>query len=323
MRLSHADLKGLAVFRAVAEHRGFAGAQMSLNMSQSAVSFHIKAIEERLGFRVCQRGRTGFELTDRGAIVYERAKVLLASVEDFYSEMAELRSRVIGKLRLGVVDNTVTNPALPLHAVIREFLRKNAGARIDITVGSPEQLMLDIVGGELQLGILPLTTQMEGLQVREFETELHTVYCGRSHPLFEAGVDELSVDAITAHPFVVRPYANMRELNSFPGARVGAHASNMEAQVMLILSGQFIGCLPRHYADIWVARGELRALLPEHAVIESPFCLVTRAGRRPSLLVRTFIQELIAQRIESEHADRLGGRCYAVSRATGAVGDDG
>jgi len=322
MRLSHSDLKGLAVFRAVAEHRGFAGAQVALNLSQSAISFHIKAIEERLGFRVCQRGRTGFELTDRGAIVYERAKALLASIEDFYSEMAELRSHVIGTLRLGVVDNTVTNPALPLHAVIREFLRKNNSARIDITVGSPEQLMVDIVSGQLQLGILPLISQMEGLQVREFETEVHAVYCGRSHPLFETADDTLNVDLISAHPFVVRPYANLRELNGFPGARVGAHASNMEAQAMLILSGQFIGCLPRHYADIWVARGDLRALLPERVVIESPFCLVTRAGRRPSLLVRTFIQELIAQRIESEHADRVRGNCYAASPMRDTAGDD-
>jgi len=298
MRLSHADLKSLAVFRAVAEHRGFAGAQMALNISQSAVSFHIKAIEERLGFRVCARGRTGFELTDRGAILYERAKVLLAAVEDFHGDMAELRSRVIGNLRLGVVDNTVTNPTLALHAVIYEFLRKNEGARIDITVGCPEQLMLAIVGGELQLGILPLTTQMEGLQYREFYTELHAVYCGHRHPLFALSDALLSVEAIAAHPFVVRPYANLRELSGFPNALVGAHASNMEAQAMLILSGQFIGNLPRHYADLWVARGELRALLPEQVVIESPFCLVTRLGRRPSLIVRTFIQELIGQRIE-------------------------
>jgi len=104
MKLSAADLKSLSVFLAVTEHRGFAGAQTALHMSQSAVSFHIRALEERVGFTVCRRGRQGFELTERGAIVYERAKLLLSSVDDFESEMSELRSSVYGTLRLGVVD---------------------------------------------------------------------------------------------------------------------------------------------------------------------------------------------------------------------------
>ncbi len=105
-------------------------------MSQSAISFHIRALEERVGFTVCHRGRQGFELTERGTIVYERAKQLLSSVDDFDSEMSELRSSVYGTLRLGVVDNTIMDVELDLQGVIGEFLRKNPQARLNITVGS-------------------------------------------------------------------------------------------------------------------------------------------------------------------------------------------
>lgn len=300
MKLSAADLKSLSVFLAVAEHHGFAGAQTALHMSQSAISFHIKALEERVGFRVCRRGRQGFELTDRGAVVHERAKALLASVDDFDSEMSELRSTVYGTLRLGIVDNTLMDTELNLKGVVGEFLRKNPKARLNITVGSPDRLIGEIANGEVQLGILPETAQMEGLQHRRIYTEMHGVYCASSHPLAKRA-DALTVEDIVEHPFVVRPYANLQELKSFPGAVVGAHASNMEAQALLILSGHFIGNLPNYYAGYWVERGELKALLPEQVSITSPFCVVTRAGRRPSLIVRNFIQELVSRLWQRSH----------------------
>lgn len=301
MKLSAADLKSLSVFLAVAEHRGFAGAQTALHMSQSSVSFHIRALEERVGFTVCQRGRQGFELTERGSIVYERAKLLLASVDDFDSEMSELRSSVYGTLRLGVVDNTIMDVNLDLQGVIGDFLRKNPKARLNINVNSPDRLVGEIANGEVQLGILPETAQMEGLQHRQVYTEMHGIYCGKRHPLFECDNKQLTVENVIQHPFVVRPYANLQELNSFPLAKVGAHASNMEAQALMILSGHFIGNLPHYYANHWVERGELKALLPDQVEIPSPFCVVTRAGRRPSLIVRSFIQEIVSRLWQQSH----------------------
>lgn len=300
MRPADADLKSLAVFRAVVEHRGFAGASRALNLSHSAVSFHIRALEERLGFVVCRRGRRGFELTDRGSIAYERAKTLLAAIDDFDSEMGALRRTVIGTLRLGVVDNTITDPALPCHEVIRAFLHSNAGARLDVTVGSPEQLITEIANGEMQLGIVPETRGMQGLQYHRVHAEHHGLYCSHHHPLFTATTAELTAEAIAAHEFVVRPYANLEELRGFPEARVGAHASNMEAQAMFILSGRFLGYLPHHFAERWVTRGELRPLLPGTADLASPFCVVSRAGR-PPLIVRRFIQELVAHSWQMAH----------------------
>ena len=73
MRLSPADFRSLMVFRAIVEHRGFTGAQLALGMSQSTVSFHLKSLEERLGFQLCRRGRGGFKLSERGQEVFERS----------------------------------------------------------------------------------------------------------------------------------------------------------------------------------------------------------------------------------------------------------
>lgn len=301
MKMASADLKSLAVFLAVAEHRGFAGAQKALHLSQSAISFHIRSLEERLGFVVCHRGRQGFELTDHGVIAYERAKSLLAGVDDFESEMGELRRTVIGSLRVGIVDNTISDTSLGFPDIIRAFLRKNRQAKLGITVDSPERLVTRIANGELHICIMPQTNPLDDLQYRPIYTEEHRVYCGKHHPLFHEPDSALTLELVESQAFVVRPYANLQELKSFPKAHVGAHASNMEAQAMMILSGHFIGNLPCHYAQQWVDRGELRVLLPEEVIISSPFCVVSRAGIRPSLIVRSFIQEMVAQSIQHQH----------------------
>ncbi|WP_371811937.1 LysR family transcriptional regulator [Ruegeria sp. R13_0] len=59
-------MKLLQVFAHVVEAGGLSPAQYRLNMSLSAVSAAISNLETRLGFRLCDRGRGGFQLTEGG-----------------------------------------------------------------------------------------------------------------------------------------------------------------------------------------------------------------------------------------------------------------
>lgn len=292
MRLSPADMKSLTVFRAVVEHRGFLGAQTALNLGQPAVSFHIKALEDRVGFRLCQRGRGGFVLTEKGAALYERSKALFASVSAFESDLGELRQSISGVLRLGVVDNTVSDPALPIHRAVGAFVRRAPEARLDIAVGTPEQLLADVISGGLDMAVMPEMQSFRGLDARHFHTETHSLYAAPAHPIWRA--PRIDVAAIEDCAFIVRPYANLRDLRHFPRARAAAAASNMEAQAIFILSGAFLGYLPDHYAHRWVQAGELREVPPAAARILSPFYLVASAQKPRPLLLRAFERELTA-----------------------------
>ena len=55
-----------------------------------------------------------------------------------------------------------------------------------------------------------------------------------------------------------------------------ASSYSMEGLAMLTLSGAFIAYLPSHYAEQWVARGEMRALLPRRLSYQSLFEAATR-----------------------------------------------
>jgi LysR family transcriptional regulator, transcriptional activator for bauABCD operon len=290
MRLSASDIRAVRVFRSVVEHGGFCGAQLALSMSQSTISFQINALEQRLGFSLCQRGRRGFELTDRGSAVYEYSHSLTSALSSFEQQLVQLRSRATGLLRVGIVDATVTDSSLGIHEVMDRFFQKASEVDLRITIGSPEQLIADLAKGGIDCAISPRIKLLPGYSQTEFHHELHSLYCSERHPLFEK--ESVTKHDVEAAQLVVRPYANKVELQHLPKAKVGAYASNMEAQAMYILSGHFLGYLPDHMAALFAEKRRLKPLLVPAAQIRSPFVIVSPKHKKASLSQRIFVQEL-------------------------------
>lgn len=272
------------------EHGGFTGAQLALSMSQSTISFQINALEQRLGFSLCQRGRRGFALTDRGSAVYEYSHSLTSALSSFEQQLGELRSRATGVLRVGIVDATVTDTALGLDDVIDQFTRKASEVDLRITIGSPEQLIADIAKGGIDCAISPRIKLLPGYSQTEFHHEINSLYCGERHPLFSKKV--VTKADVEAAQVVVRPYANKSELQQIPNARVGAYASNIEAQAMYILSGHFLGYLPDHMTVMFREKNRLKALLVPDAQFRSPFVIIAPKHKKATLSQRIFTQEL-------------------------------
>ena len=72
-----------------------------------------------------------------------------------------------------------------------------------------------------------------------------------------------------------------------------ATVENVEACAMLLLSGGYVGFLPRHYAERWLASGALRELLPRRRPIVNVE-LATRKGGFPTSAARVFQADLRA-----------------------------
>jgi DNA-binding transcriptional LysR family regulator len=292
MRLSNSDLTSLTVFRCVVEHRGFLGAQVALGLSQSAVSFHIKGLEQRLGFRLCQRGRSGFELTDRGAVVHDSAKALFLGLREFENTLVHLKNQLSGTLHLGLADNTVTDTEMPIYRVITSLNRKAPEMTIRIAIEPPELLIKQLINGTIDVAIVPEMETCPSLHVSLLREEPQSLYCGSTHQLFRVSACEIDSTVVEQYPFAVRPYAKDFELQHVPNAVAKTAVSSMEAQAILVLSGLYLSYLPDHYAKAWVNSGEMRSLSPKIPCILSKFFLATRAESRSSPILGLFVREL-------------------------------
>ena len=99
-QISDADLRILRIYKTVVECGGFSAAEVVLNISRAAISIAISDLETRLGFRLCQRGRSGFSLTNEGSQVYEHTLQLLSSIEDFRTHINALHQHLKGELNI-------------------------------------------------------------------------------------------------------------------------------------------------------------------------------------------------------------------------------
>ncbi len=287
--VSDIDLRLLRVFVAVVEAGGFSAAESYLNVSTSTISVHMSNLEKRIGVRLCERGRSGFRLTERGRIVFEETKRLLKSLEDYSGTLAGIKSLLGGSLAIGMVDCLVTHPRFPISKAIRRFNELDNDVQIQLVVAARQTLEHDVVDGRLHAAIGPFIRKISGLRFVPLFKERHEVYCGVGHPLFKASRTVIAKADFSVYPAIVRIYHHEFDRARLGVVREGALVYSIEAMLTLLLSGGYIGYLPRHYARKWV-EDDLLAPIPRTDLgYQSKHALIVKQSSRESLALKTFV----------------------------------
>ena len=288
-RLHKADLHMLAVFMTVAECGGFAAAQVTLNVGQSTISRQISDLERRLGMRLCQRGRAGFSLTDKGQVVYEACQHLATALESFRATVGALRGELVGELSIAVIDNWATERGYPLADVLRAFRGKARQVHIHFHTLAPDEVERAVLENRVNLGIGVFHQHRPGLVYEALYDDPVELYCGAGHALFDRAPHDLDRNDLHAADLAHRAYLSERQVAPLTGdLQSTAAARQIEGVAFLILSGWHIGYLPVCYAERWVESGRMRGILPATYRLNTKIELVTRRGVTLTLVSQTF-----------------------------------
>ena len=76
------QISKIAMFLAVVKHQSFAGAARELGFTGPALSKQVQALEDHLGVRLLHRTTRQVNLTEEGAIYYERARKALEDLDE-------------------------------------------------------------------------------------------------------------------------------------------------------------------------------------------------------------------------------------------------
>lgn len=299
MKITGSDIHLLTVFDSVVRNRGFSAAQVELGLSQPTISNHITALEERLGVRLCQRGRRGFLLTEKGRMVHQIGLALMDSLDQHSTHLAELKGNLVGRLKLAVVDATTTDEAFKLPQAIKQFTEAAPAVRIDLVISEPQDIQQGVLDGTYHIGFGSFDNVSNGLDLTDLYREHHALYCSDTHPLFGVPEHALGDDAIAQHAWVHRGYWNQQRQKTQHSSDRDLFAQEIEAQLILILSGAYIGLLPLHLASGWEKQGRLRRLPNNSRDYSCPMQIVTRSGAVPKVN-GLFIQTL-QQMYEGEY----------------------
>lgn len=293
MNLEGSDLRLLKVFDAVVRHGGLAAAQSELNISLSTISNHVTALEERLGLQLCQRGRGGFKLTEKGELALAAIQRLLHELDDFSADMGALRGQLVGELKIGLLDSVVTDSNSKIHEAIRRFRQRPNNVTFCLFQEQPQVLQEKILGGIFHLGIGSTPHKISGLEYEFLYSEHHSLYCGRGHPLYLHAKEGVPATELKQFPISSRGYWREGQLRQLGFERMEAVVYHIEPQLSLVMSGSYLGFLPDHYAKSWVERGEIRRINSDIGY-SCDFEIITRRGDRLTELTRTFVTDLRA-----------------------------
>ena len=293
-RLDTVDLRLLRVFATVVEARGFTAAQTILNVSGSTISNQISALETRLGVKLCQRGRAGFKLTEDGELIFSETQKLFSAIDSFDLRSNALRARIRGSLVVGLVDNMISDPTVPMAALFRGFTSGMRDVQLSVEIKAPNELLRDVLEGRIHVAIGSFPRILLGPVYIKLYEETHFFYCGKTNPLFPLAPERVSLDLIATQRLISRGYWGTRDTRQFGAGRGSATVNSMEAGAQLILSGEYLGYLPQHYAEPWVARGQMKALLPEELTYDAPFDLAFQQATERLAPARLFIEQTLA-----------------------------
>ncbi len=169
------DWDKLRIFHAAAEAGSFTHAGDTLNLSQSAVSRQVSALEHELGVPLFHRHARGLILTEQGELLMRTAHEVMTSLEAVKAQLADSKGRPTGSLR---VTTTVGLGSTWLATRVNEFLDLYPGISLELNLQDGE---LDIGMREADVAIrLRAPTQPDLIQRKLFTVHFR-VYASTSY----------------------------------------------------------------------------------------------------------------------------------------------
>jgi len=288
------DIRRLRVFKVVTEAGGISAAELELNIGRSTISTHIKDLEIRLGVTLCQRGRSGFALTEEGHHIYKATMRLLGSLDEFNAEVGEVHNRLTGQINIALFDKIVTNPDAHISTAFKQFDELAPEVALTIYVEPLNEIERGIMEGRFQLGVVPGHRSSPSLNYTPLFKEQMYLYCGKDHPFFNCAEKDIRQQDILNSKYAGLGYhsPNM-EIGRRLGMKREVTVYDQEAILHLLLSGCYIGYLPDHYALNHIEQGLIKAIGCDTFHYECEVLAIHRSSPKPSRLTQTFIDCLV------------------------------
>lgn len=292
----------LRIFHAVAKQGSFTRAAESLFMSQPAVTFQIRQLEERYQVRLFERGHGRISLTPAGELVMDYAEQIIKLSDEMETRLGEMTGEMRGTLMIGA-SSTVAETLMP--RILSEFNALYPQARPRLVVANSETIESRVATHSLDVGLIDSAAK-EGNVEAEFcgEDEL-VVICSPDYPLADA--NSVTPKQLRDYEYIARePGSGTREVTEeyFKNAGVAPDSlksqmelGNLETLKSVVATGLGYAIISRNAVEQEAQPGRL-VLIPLKPRLIRRLSMVLPKDRFRSRLVSTF-SEFAKQRLRS------------------------
>ena len=276
------NLKDLKYLVALADTGHFGKAAERTFVSQPTLSAQLKKLEEYLGVKLVERQPKNVQLTEVGRQVVVRARRMLDECDEIIALARSNTDPFAGKLKLGLI------PTIGPYLLPRVMLKiRKALPQLGLMLYEyqTEPLLRRLRDGEIDLAILALPAQDDGMESRSLYQEAFTVALPANHAL--AGKAAIKVADLKGHTLLLledghclRDQAlevcsriDVREAEDF-------RATSLETLRQMVIAGLGITLLPEMAVD--APFGSQRGLVVRPFAKPTPMRTVGAVWRKSS-----------------------------------------
>ncbi|WP_297295907.1 LysR family transcriptional regulator [uncultured Methylovirgula sp.] len=292
-------LEQLRIFIAVAERQHVTRAAEALNLTQSAASAAVAALEARHGSKLFNRVGRGIELTEAGHIFLDEARAVLARAEMAELRLAELAGLKRGRLLIQA-SQTIASYWLPRHLV--EYRRSYPGIEIRLSVGNTADAAEAVSTGAAELGFVEGLVERPQLKVTEVARDQLIVVVAPDHPW--ASRRTLGADDLIKAEWVLRePGSGTRSVFEDALAKMGVPVADLNVALELPTNEAVRAAVEAGMGatalSASAAVSSLEAGLLSKAALALParsFNLIQQIEREPGHAARALIDSIVGKR---------------------------
>jgi DNA-binding transcriptional LysR family regulator len=282
-------IDAMQAFVAVADLEGFAPAARKLKLSPSAVTRLVAALEERLGARLLQRTTRSVTLTDAGSRYLERARRILADVEEAERAAEGERTRPSGRL---VVSAPLGFGRLHVSEVMSAYLKRYPEVSGELRL---EDRIINLVEDGIDLAVRIGHLADSSLVARHVGEMRRMVVASPAY--LKARGEPKTLEAIASHDTIqfgsTAGVADWRFLDAGKEVRITYNprfsSNSSDAAIQYAADGGGLTRVMAYQAAEALKAGKLKVVLEKFEMPAVPINIVYPTSRLLSAKVRTFI----------------------------------
>jgi DNA-binding transcriptional LysR family regulator len=168
MNIMTIELRLLRGFTAIARTGNFVAAAQQMHVTQSALSQQMKDLGERLGLTLFERQGRRSIITDAGRDLFQRIVPLIEQLDETLLQSSSATKGVTGHLRVGATHTYLRAIALPAVLALVDL---HPNLRVDTRQLPAQRLLADLLDGEIDIAIFPITGSHNNLVQTSLLTE--------------------------------------------------------------------------------------------------------------------------------------------------------
>jgi len=189
----------LQVFHTVARLLSFTKAAETLHMTQPAVTFQVRQLEEHFNTRLFDRTHNRISLTEAGKQVYRVADKIFVHYDEMEDAVRQVTGEISGALIIGA-STTIAEYMLP--ALLGEFKHKYPDVNVHLKVSNTDGIVGMVENNDIDLGVVEAPVSNKNLVVETCRIDQLVLIVPSEHAL--STVEVADVENVLNYPFICR-----------------------------------------------------------------------------------------------------------------------